>query len=305
MKKSGFIATSLIYSFFLVFIVIIAAILNNFIADKTITEKYNDEIKDSLNNKRFSLTIYATNANVQEGFTLSNLISDGEFKDIQNYWTKVGNATFSQTSLMGNATLLKRSTNSTRSYVTQTINLISGNKYYFSIKHYQNFTNPVLKTYINNNYVSIDTCNSSTNSCNYSSWVRSSKIYSSTMNSNANFVVGDTTSTYSNSSYFTEAMVINLTATFGEGNEPTATWLDDNVEYFEGTLNYTFIDKIKKDDYATIRFSPYNNFRTYHISCNKTIDYNMKMEKEDGRDYGILEFKSINDDIICNVDWSK
>ena len=46
------------------------------------------------------------------------------------------------------------------------------------------------------------------------------------------FIVGNASSTY-NYSYFTNLMVINLTDHYGQGYEPTAEWLDQNIEYFE------------------------------------------------------------------------
>ena len=67
MKKNGFIATSLIYSFFLVFIAIIATLLNSYIASKTILDRYNEEITNDLNGTTFSLIVQSKNANIDGG----------------------------------------------------------------------------------------------------------------------------------------------------------------------------------------------------------------------------------------------
>ena len=40
--------------------------------------------------------------------------------------------------------------------------------------------------------------------------------------------------------YIDDAMLIDLTAAFGAGNEPTQEWCDTNIEYFAGnkTIQY-------------------------------------------------------------------
>ena len=45
-NNSGFIATSLIYTFFLAFIAILTALLGAYIANKTILERYNNDVLD-------------------------------------------------------------------------------------------------------------------------------------------------------------------------------------------------------------------------------------------------------------------
>lgn len=65
MKKEGFIATSLIYSFFLVFLAIIAALLSNYIANKTILDRYNDDAAESLNRNPFVVVFLTYNAEIR------------------------------------------------------------------------------------------------------------------------------------------------------------------------------------------------------------------------------------------------
>ena len=69
-------------------------------------------------------------------------------------------------------------------------------------------------------------------------WTRVSRTYKSQItDTQRKFIVGNASSTY-NYSYFTNLMVINLTDHYGQGYEPTAEWLDQNIEYFEGTMSY-------------------------------------------------------------------
>ena len=39
--------------------------------------------------------------------------------------------------------------------------------------------------------------------------------------------------------YVDNIVVINLTKTFGAGNEPDLAWCNANIEYFEGTTSIT------------------------------------------------------------------
>ena len=86
MNRKGFIATSLIYSFFLVFIAIIAALLNNFIANKNILTRYNEDAQESLNNNKYTVKVVTsgaeTNTTTQRGQTLYNLVRDGRFQNL-------------------------------------------------------------------------------------------------------------------------------------------------------------------------------------------------------------------------------
>lgn len=49
MNNKGFIATSLIYSFFLLFIAVLAAILNGFLSNNKILNRYNESVQDKIN----------------------------------------------------------------------------------------------------------------------------------------------------------------------------------------------------------------------------------------------------------------
>ncbi len=83
MKKSGFIATSLIYSFFLVFLAIIAALLSNYIANKTILERYNAELIDNLNREPFYVKFISYNVE-----THSETGKYGQYLNSETYYLK-------------------------------------------------------------------------------------------------------------------------------------------------------------------------------------------------------------------------
>ena len=47
-------------------------------------------------------------------------------------------------------------------------------------------------------------------------------------------------STTVNTAYVDDIMIVNLTTTFGAGNEPSKEWCDNNFSYFDGTRSMTF-----------------------------------------------------------------
>ena len=86
MNNKGFIATSLIYSFFLVFVVMMLAILNGYIANKTLTNTYNEQIINEMNQKYFDIYLYLQNGTISGGKTVTNLISNHDFKKGLTGW---------------------------------------------------------------------------------------------------------------------------------------------------------------------------------------------------------------------------
>ena len=75
MKKNGFIATSLIYSFFLAFVALVSVILATYSYYRTILNTLNKDILSGLNTEIQSKYI-----------TLENLIQNGSFEDGTNKW---------------------------------------------------------------------------------------------------------------------------------------------------------------------------------------------------------------------------
>ena len=88
MKKNnrGFIATSLIYSFFLVFLAVLLAILSNYIISNRILASYNRTVKDKLNNKAYDAEIYAKGIDCYVQVGVSNLVLQACF-DVYNLGT--------------------------------------------------------------------------------------------------------------------------------------------------------------------------------------------------------------------------
>lgn len=299
-NKKGFIATSLIYSFFLVFIAIMMALLNNFIANKTVQEKFNDDVREALDNKRYTVTLYGYNTNIQDGATLSNLINDGEFEHGTTYWLKEGLSNIG-TTLCDSSTSTNCFKTSNAGYVYQEVLVEKENKYYYSVK-YRNNTGATQNVYLDNttdSLIAIDT--------NKSIWTSVSSIYTSNKNGSVRMVVGHGVGVLE----ITDVMLINLTASFGKGNEPTKEWMDANIEYFNGTVSYLRLDKIQAGKGIQVKFSPYKKDAISTVKCTPTITTNMitnnykpdNTSSGDDRTYADFSIDSVTQDISCNVRW--
>lgn len=309
-KNNGFIATSLIYSFFLVFIAVIAALLNSYIANKTIMDRFNTTVTDELNTKSYTLTVYSTNSNIQDGMTLTNLVLDGEFKSMRN-WSKVGGALFTpNVPWLNNSSIQREDYGSRNSYIYQDIHFLGDSKYYCAVDYIHTLPaySPKLYSYVGSLDMTpnrhIETLDSQ------GLWTKGSYIYNSNYDGMRRFVVGDSyNNAYSGTDRFSNAMVINLTASFGKGYEPDPSWIDANIDWFDGTISYRRIDKINSGEDVSVRFALFTGYERPVISCR--TDSNVAVspaptyytETRENRRYGVVNIKSIKNNVKCNIDW--
>lgn len=77
-KSKGFVATSVIYSFFLVFIAVMAALMSSYANNHIILDRFNEEIKDDLNHKTYFIEVSAVGANIEGGVETSFDVSNRE-----------------------------------------------------------------------------------------------------------------------------------------------------------------------------------------------------------------------------------
>lgn len=275
------------------------ALLNNFIANKTIQERFNDDVKHVLNNERYVVTLRGTNTNIQDGVTLSNLINDSSFENGTTYWNKYNLSTAGKANCGSNKNCFQ---SSSAGYIYQNIHVDSGSKYYYAIKYY-NTTGARQNVYI-------DTTSSGTifiDESYKSSWTIASNIYESNKNSDVKMIIGNGTGL----AHITEVMLINLTASFGSGNEPTKEWLDNNLEWFNGTISYLRLDKIHSGAGINVKFSPYKKNASYEISCTPSVTSKMESSNYtadnapsgEERTYADFSISSITENITCKVDW--
>ena len=130
-RKNGFIATTLIYSFLLLFATLVIVIIGNYTYYRSTINAYNKGINDSLNN--LIDTKYVT---------LTNLVNNSDFEDQEDRdsWSGIGaNAYYSGEETMGNGvTSLKFNGKSNALVRSNYFNCEANHYYYFS---YTLFTN--------------------------------------------------------------------------------------------------------------------------------------------------------------------
>ncbi len=301
-KKNGFIATSLIYSFFLVFIAIIAALINSYISNKTIQDRYNEEVLTKLNNDTYSVTVRTTNASILGGVTMTNIAMNGNFSNGTNFWNKAGSATYTRlANYVGRSALQKNNVNVSASYMYQNLNLLKNNTYYYSVDYINPSGSTALYSYIDG----AASANRIQMNAGTSSWTHGSNTYKSTADQTKRFILGTSFGTYYNkSSYFSNVLVINLSASFGMDEEPSKEWVDKNVEYFTGTIGFIQKNKIKSGESISVRISPYGGYtcNINNVSCSgSAVKNSLNSKRIDSVNYYDFVLSSIKSDVTCNV----
>ncbi len=297
-EKNGFIATSLIYSFFLVFIAMLALLLRIFITNKTILDRFNDDIVNTLDSRTFTVSVTSSNANIQNGIILTNLIANGSFNNDCAFWQINGRREeYTCNGIYLGLSSIKKN-NSVK--LNQNIYLNANNLYYYSIK-YSNENNSTSKTYIGeikNGYIE------SKNT--FGTWKKDSQIFATDKTGNKTFYLGVG---YDNkSTIFADVLLLDLTSNFHSGYEPDKKWLDENIDYFNGTISFFKKSNIKREDTIRILMIPYVGYNNYILNClsgNNTFSKSISKEKINGVDYQVLTLSSIKDDVKCSVEWSR
>lgn len=311
MNKKGFIATSLIYSFFLAFISIVAVLLSAFIANKTILDRFNGKVQDDLNTSTFVVTVYARNANIKDGRTMTNLLSNGDFSQNLDFWKTEGKADYSTTLWLGNYSVLKNNNNVSNSFLYQNIYVMNNNIYYMSLDYLHDASSSLYA------YMGEKTDQAMVLKDNQGKiWTRNAVSYRSSFDGNTMVVIGDSGNiSYRGNSYFTNAIVLNLTASFGKGKEPDLIWVQNNVAWFDGTISYYRQAEIEFGGEMSLEFTPYAGYDNYSVSCmdeeGKVISsYSMSSsieteDEDDERKTRMFDLVDIKSNIKCNVEWGE
>ena len=157
---------------------------------------------------------------MHRGLIVKNLVQNGDFSDGTNGWTIAGMGSLS----VENDTL-KILVSAQNSYSRQIVQAIIGNKYYGCLK-LKSTSNLVRFTMGNSIYHS-----------GSGSYEKLSVIYSTTT-TNLTIAVVDTRVSGWDYFYQDDVLVIDLTATFGAGNEPTKEQCDIIFsQWFDGTIS--------------------------------------------------------------------
>ena len=173
-------------------------------------------------------------------YTITNMIKNGNFEKDAANWALSGASITSDEKYSGEKSLMLSP--NTTAMSTQTLSStapVLNHKYYGSIM----YKTASGLTVADNRFEWYNTDNSdalmvfANKKDTQGKWERLSGIGQITSTSYLdkswyvrNFMVNATTN-----SYVDEVMIVDLTETFGAGNEPTKEWCDENINYFEGT----------------------------------------------------------------------
>ena len=288
-KNDGFIATSLIYSFFLVFIAVIMALINNYIANKTILERYNETVMENLNTEKYWLKVYSKNATITGGKNYINLVKNGDFSGGTAEWYGAGtNSSFSIVS--GE---LRRNYVST-GYVYQDISsgIVNNHQYYLAISYRQPGHVYRVRSYVESSKF-IATSQNSVKS-------KLSTIFTSTGN-NRLYLGYYTSNMGSYQTFIDDVMLIDLTNAYSGTGIPTSEWLDNNLDWFDGTVSFIKIDWKSGDNPLEVSMSKFNANDKMNITCKDEGNRSVSFTKDEANSK--FTINSLSSNVTCNVDW--
>ena len=267
-NESGFIATSLIYTFFLAFIAILTALLSNYIANKTILDRYNSDTQSKLNGGIGKISLYVSYASVDGGKTITNLVRNGNFSSVDGSnnltdWSVQGGGNF-QAADFGKRCVIKTGSSGN---LSQPISVDSTHKYYIRMEYYQpsiGYTSDVfVSNTVSGDVIDRDRIISSSNS---SEWVSTSKLVSLSGAETLSYMIVGKQSTYNtNRTYYTNIFLMDVTYAYRDA--VSLEWLDKNIDYFDGTVSFISKDFVD-DDEVSFTVVPYAGYVLDKVSCN-------------------------------------
>lgn len=299
-NKSGFIATSLIYTFFLAFIAILTALLSNYIANKTILDRYNSDTQSKLNGGIGKISLYVSYASVDGGKTITNLVRNGNFSSVDGSnnltdWTVQGGGNF-QAADFGKRCVIKTGSSGN---LSQPISVDASHKYYLRMEYYQpsvGYTSDVfVSNTVSGDVIDRDRIISSSNS---SEWVSTSKLVSlSGAETLSYMIVGKESAYNSNRTYYTNIFLMDVTYAYRDA--VSLEWLDKNIDYFDGTVSFISKDFVD-DDEVSFTVVPYAGYVLDKVSCNYD-DYEVSPISNESNTKYLFKYRNNGHDSKCSI----
>ena len=288
-NESGFIATSLIYTFFLAFIAILTALLSNYIANKTILDRYNSDTQSKLNGGIGKISLYVSYASVDGGKTITNLVRNGNFSSVQ------GGGNF-QAADFGKRCVIKTGSSGN---LSQPISVDSTHKYYIRMEYYQpsiGYTSDVfVSNTVSGDVIDRDRVISSSNS---SEWVSTSKLVSLSGAETLSYMIVGKQSTYNtNRTYYTNIFLMDVTYAYRDA--VSLEWLDKNIDYFDGTVSFISKDFVD-DDEVSFTVVPYAGYVLDKVSCNYD-DYEVSPITNESNTKYLFKYRNNGHDSKCSI----
>ena len=299
-NESGFIATSLIYTFFLAFIAILTALLSNYIANKTILDRYNSDTQSKLNDGSGSISLYVSYASVDGGKTITNLVRNGNFSSVDGSnnltdWSVQGGGNF-QAADFGKRCVIKTGSSGN---LSQPISVDSTHKYYIRMEYYQpsiGYTSDVfVSNTVSGDVIDRDRIISSSNS---SEWVSTSKLVSLSGAETLSYMIVGKQSTYNtNRTYYTNIFLMDVTYAYRDA--VSLEWLDKNIDYFDGTVSFISKDFVD-DDEVSFTVVPYAGYVLDKVSCNYD-DYEVSPITNESNTKYLFKYRNNGHDSKCSI----
>ena len=299
-NKSGFIATSLIYTFFLAFIAILTALLSNYIANKTILDRYNSDTQSKLNGGIGKISLYVSYASVDGGKTITNLVRNGNFSSVDGSnnltdWSVQGGGNF-QAADFGKRCVIKTGSSGN---LSQPISVDSTHKYYIRMEYYQpsiGYTSDVfVSNTVSGDVIDRDRIISSSNS---SEWVSTSKLVSLSGAETLSYMIVGKQSTYNtNRTYYTNIFLMDVTYAYRDA--VSLEWLDKNIDYFDGTVSFISKDFVD-DDEVSFTVVPYAGYVLDKVSCNYD-DYEVSPITNESNTKYLFKYRNNGHDSKCSI----
>lgn len=299
-NESGFIATSLIYTFFLAFIAILTALLSNYIANKTILDRYNSDTQSKLNGGIGKISLYVSYASVDGGKTITNLVRNGNFSSVDgsnNFtdWSVQGGGNF-QAADFGKRCVIKTGSSGN---LSQPISVDSTHKYYIRMEYYQpsiGYTSDVfVSNTVSGDVIDRDRIISSSNS---SEWVSTSKLVSLSGAETLSYMIVGKQSTYNtNRTYYTNIFLMDVTYAYRDA--VSLEWLDKNIDYFDGTVSFISKDFVD-DDEVSFTVVPYAGYVLDKVSCNYD-DYEVSPITNESNTKYLFKYRNNGHDSKCSI----
>lgn len=299
-NESGFIATSLIYTFFLAFIAILTALLSNYIANKTILDRYNSDTQSKLNGGIGKISLYVSYASVDGGKTITNLVRNGNFSSVDGSnnltdWSVQDGGNF-QAADFGKRCVIKTGSSGN---LSQPISVDSTHKYYIRMEYYQpsiGYTSDVfVSNTVSGDVIDRDRIISSSNS---SEWVSTSKLVSLSGAETLSYMIVGKQSTYNtNRTYYTNIFLMDVTYAYRDA--VSLKWLDKNIDYFDGTVSFISKDFVD-DDEVSFTVVPYAGYVLDKVSCNYD-DYEVSPISNESNTKYLFKYRNNGHDSKCSI----
>lgn len=247
LNENGFAIAGIVYTILMFFIILLTSLLLMLGNKKRILDGINQKILSDINGN--------VKVDTYREYSITNLLQNGGFEEVSNglpsNWEVLGTrftATSSSDNFYSGGKSIKfelsdSPSGSNYSYINQTVQLKAGHIYY-AMEYIHLDTLPTTTSQFDmyrvggtmDGYPEYGNINiHEMDSSNIGKWTRLKFRFTSDVDANYHF---RGIYFYQNSipiTYIDDALLVDLTETFGENNEPSEEWCDTHIKWFDGS----------------------------------------------------------------------